>query len=65
MLLGNDLMNKIIGAAGSKSGIGGGEGNESLFRHSSRRPHQQLFRHSHLEKAIRESLRENVQIGVL
>ena len=65
MLFGNNLMDKIIGAAGSKSGIGGGEGNKSLLRHSPGSPHQQLLRHPHLEEAIREGLGEDMQIGIL
>ena len=64
MFLSDHLMNKIIGATGRKGGIGGGEGNKSLLRHASRRRHQQLLRHSHLEKTIREGLGENMQVSI-
>ena len=65
MLFGDDLMDKIIGATGGKSGVGGGEGNKSLLRHSPGGSHQQLLRHSHLEETIRKGLGENMQIGIL
>ena len=64
MLFGDDLVNKIIGATGCKGGIGGGERNKSLLRHPPCRRHQQLFGHAHLEKAIREGLGENMQVGI-
>ena len=64
MLFSDDLMNKIIGATGCKGGIGGGERNKSLLRHSPRRRHQQLLGHAHLEETIREGLGENMQIGI-
>ena len=64
-LFAGGLVNEVVGPARSKHRVSGGEGNEAFLGKTGCAHHQQLLGHTHLVKAIRVCLGEDVQIGVL
>ena len=65
VLLGDHLVDEVVGAARAEHGVGGGERHQAFLGHAAGRGHQQLLGHAHLEEALRIGLREQVQVGVL
>jgi hypothetical protein len=52
VLLGDHLVDEVVGAARAEHRIGGGEGHQAFLGHAAGRAHQQLLGHAHLEEAL-------------
>ena len=65
VLLGDHLVNEVVGATRAECGVGGGERHQPFLGHAAGRGHQQLLGHAHLVEALGVGLREQVQVGVL